>query len=50
MLGTMLLVGPRLYGDQVARDPVEGLRWLRAAASAGNEIAQFQVARLAKGH
>jgi TPR repeat protein len=49
MLGTMLLVGPRLYGAQVPKDTAEGLRWLRVAAAAGNEAARFQVARLAAG-
>jgi TPR repeat protein len=47
MLGTMLLVGEPLYGEQVQKDAAEGLRWLREAAAAGNDIASFQVARLA---
>ena len=50
MLGTMLMLGPALFGDQVARNTAEGLRWLRTSASAGNEVARFQLARLSKDH
>lgn len=50
MLGMMLVVGPTLYGDQVRADAAEGLRWLRASASKGNETAAFMVARLTNGH
>ena len=50
MLATMLLVGPRLYGEQVTKDVAEGVHWLRQAAASGNEIASFQLSRLAQGH
>lgn len=43
MLGTMLIIGRQLYGDQVASDTAEGLRWLHASASAGNGTARFRV-------
>jgi TPR repeat protein len=50
MLGMMLVVGPTLYGDQLPADAAEGLRWLRASASKGNEAAAFTVVRLTNGH
>lgn len=35
MLGTMLLVGPRLYREQVTKDVAEGVHWLCQEAAAG---------------
>lgn len=43
MLAMALLVGPTLYGEAVARELCESLRWMRAAAATGSRVGTWQL-------
>jgi hypothetical protein len=48
LVGMMHLVGPALYGEQVAADPACAARWFRAAALNGSATSQFVLAHMYK--
>jgi TPR repeat protein len=48
LVGMMHLVGPALYGEQVAADPACAARWFRAAALNGSTTSQFVLAHMYK--
>lgn len=43
MLGTVLLVGPTLYGSAVKMDRCEASEWMRLAALQGSEIGKYHL-------
>jgi len=44
-LGLMLLYGERLYGAEVHADQPQALRWLKLAASQGDEVSALMLRR-----
>ena len=48
LVGMMYLVGPALYGQEVAADPVCAARWFRSAALNGSTTSQFVLAHMYK--
>ena len=42
-LGTVLLVGPSVYGRAIRTDRCEALRWFLAATRAGSELGRMNV-------
>ena len=48
LVGMMYLVGPALYGQEIAADPVCAARWFRAAALNGSTTSQFVLAHMYK--
>ena len=48
LVGMMHLVGPALYGEEVAADPACAARWFRAAALNGSATSQFVLAHMYK--
>lgn len=44
--GMMNLLGPRLYGDQVAEDRQAARRWLERAGAQGSDVAALMVRRI----
>jgi TPR repeat protein len=48
LVGMMHLVGPALYGEEIAADPACAARWLRAAALNGSATSQFVLAHMYK--
>jgi TPR repeat protein len=49
LVGMMHLVGPALYGQEIAADPACAARWFRAAALNGSTTSQFVLAHMYKG-